>query len=271
MGLFDVIDDIAERQIIKTDTGDNRIFGVVIGRVTKNYSDSMPGRVCVSIQTRDAEANVLKWARVAMPYAGDSWGIYFLPEVGDQVLLAFEQGNIERPYVIGCVGQKADDFLKKSKDEHNKNKRIVSKHGNTFQILDAEQGEGTEDKIEIFTADEAHSVTIDNKAKNIEIKDKDGKAKITMATQNGDITVHGDQKVTLQAGDTVSITMNASNGTITVNCKTFTVSATEKVSIEAQGGQAILTGKGTTVESMASLNLKANGMTKIEGKPVKVG
>ena len=162
MGLFDVIDDIAERQIIKTDTGDNRIFGVVIGRVTKNYSDSMPGRVCVSIQTRDAEANVLKWARVAMPYAGDSWGIYFLPEVGDQVLLAFEQGNIERPYVIGCVGQKADDFLKKSKDEHNKNKRIVSKHGNTFQILDAEQGEGTEDKIEIFTADEAHSVTIDN-------------------------------------------------------------------------------------------------------------
>ena len=35
MGLFDVIDDIAEKQVMKTDTGDNRIFGVVVGRIAK--------------------------------------------------------------------------------------------------------------------------------------------------------------------------------------------------------------------------------------------
>ena len=103
MGLFDVIDEITEKQIVKTETGDNRIFGVMTGIVAKNYDKDMPGRICVTIPVRDNDANELKWARMVMPSSGKSWGHYFLPEVGDQVLLVFEQGNIEKPYVIGCI------------------------------------------------------------------------------------------------------------------------------------------------------------------------
>ena len=91
MALFDVIDEIAEKQVLKTETGDNRIFGIVVGQVVKNYDKDMPGRVCVSIFTRDKEANELKWARVAMPSSGSKWGHYFLPEVGDHVLVCFDQ------------------------------------------------------------------------------------------------------------------------------------------------------------------------------------
>ena len=121
MGLFDVIDQIAENQIMKTETGDNRIFGVMVGTVAKNYDQDMPGRVCVTIPVRDEEANELKWARVAMPSQGKNWGIYFQPEIGDQVLLAFEQGNIEKPYVIGCVPKDSNAFLKKAYDKDNTN------------------------------------------------------------------------------------------------------------------------------------------------------
>ena len=53
MALFDVIDEIAEKQVLKTETGDNRIFGIVVGQVVKTYDKDMPGRVCVSIFTRD--------------------------------------------------------------------------------------------------------------------------------------------------------------------------------------------------------------------------
>ena len=60
MGLFDVIDQIAENQIMKTETGDNRIFGVVVGVVAKNYDKDMPGRVCVTIPVRDKDANELQ-------------------------------------------------------------------------------------------------------------------------------------------------------------------------------------------------------------------
>ncbi len=63
MGLFDVIDDIAEKQVMKTDTGDNRIFGVVIGQIAKNYDKDMPGRVCVCVPVRDEDANELQWAQ----------------------------------------------------------------------------------------------------------------------------------------------------------------------------------------------------------------
>ena len=43
MGLFDIIDDIAEKQTTKTETGDNRVLGVVIGTVAQNYDNTMPG------------------------------------------------------------------------------------------------------------------------------------------------------------------------------------------------------------------------------------
>ena len=80
MGLYDIIDEITERQVTKTETGDNRIWGVMVGIVAKNYdpnsaaaggtssgTDAMDGRVCVTIPTRDKDANELRWARVAMP------------------------------------------------------------------------------------------------------------------------------------------------------------------------------------------------------------
>ena len=103
MALYDIMDEIAAKQILKTDTGDNRIFGVIVATVVNNYDEKQPGRVCIQIPVRDKEANELKWARVAMPSSGEKWGSYFLPEVGDQVLVTFEQGNIEKPYIIGRI------------------------------------------------------------------------------------------------------------------------------------------------------------------------
>ena len=91
MGLYDIMDEIATKQVTKSEMGDNRLLGVVVGIVVNNYNEKMPGRVCVQIPVRDDKANELKWARVAMLSGGKEWGHYFLPEVGDQVLLVFEQ------------------------------------------------------------------------------------------------------------------------------------------------------------------------------------
>ena len=74
MALFDIFDEISEKQIMKTEVGDQRIFGAVIGIVALNYSDLMPGRLCVTIPVRDDQANKLKWAKMAFPYTGAKWG-----------------------------------------------------------------------------------------------------------------------------------------------------------------------------------------------------
>ena len=70
MGLYDIMDEIAAKQVTKSETGDNRILGVVVGIVAKNYDQSMPGRICVQVPVRDDEANELQWARLAMPSSG---------------------------------------------------------------------------------------------------------------------------------------------------------------------------------------------------------
>ena len=78
MALFDIFDEISEKQATKTELGDQRIFGAIVGVVAENYSEEMPGRLCVNILTRDENANQLKWAKMAFPYIGEKYGSYFL-------------------------------------------------------------------------------------------------------------------------------------------------------------------------------------------------
>ena len=103
MGFYDIMDEIAAKQVLKTETGDNRMFGVTVGVVAKNYDKDMPGRVCVRVPVREENANELKWARVAMPSGGKKWGHYFLPEVGDLSLIHifFHRMNIKDTAVPG--------------------------------------------------------------------------------------------------------------------------------------------------------------------------
>ena len=58
------------------------------------------------------------------------------------MLLAFEQGNIEKPYVIGCIPKDSDQILKKSVDEDNQYKKIVTRNGNTLYFEDNKEGDG---------------------------------------------------------------------------------------------------------------------------------
>ena len=111
MPFFDIVDDVAKHQIDKTDMGDNRIMGVLVCTVVKNYDKDYQGFVQVNITTRDYQESRLVWARMALNYGGQKWGEYFIPEIGDQVLVVFEQGNIDRPFVIGAVPKTNSNFM----------------------------------------------------------------------------------------------------------------------------------------------------------------
>lgn len=270
MAIFDIFEEVSEKSVTKSETGDNRILGVVVGEVVKNYSEQMPGRVCVSIHVRDKDANVLKWARVSQPSSGEKWGMYFLPEIGDQVLLVFDQGIIDRPYVIGCIPKDKHEFLRKAKDEHNTHKKITTRHGSTILFEDVSEGDGEKDVIRIHTPDQAHEVTLDNDKKKITIQDKEKKTQIEMASEKGNITVKAEGKLTLKAGDNITVVMNGTNGKITVNCSDLTVQSTGKLILDG-GGKAQLSGASVKVESQASLSLSAPGMATLSGKPVRLG
>ncbi|MBQ8147913.1 MAG: hypothetical protein IJ040_03885 [Lachnospiraceae bacterium] len=270
MALFDIIDEITEKQIVKTETGDNRIFGVVIGIVTDNYDVAMKGRVCVNIPVRDVNANNLKWARVAMPSSGKKWGHYFLPEIGDQVLVAFEQGNIEKPYIIGCVPRSNDRFLTQSVDEKNELKRIVTKNGNTLEFKDAAEGEGTKDVISMYTPKNEHQIILDNEKKKILISDKKGDNCIDIRSEAGKMIVRAKENLTVEVGDSIKITMNASTGTVKLDCKKLKVEASEGTNVETSGNMKF-SGGNVGISASAALKAESSGTTNISGAAVTIG
>ena len=273
MAIFDIFEEVSEKTVLKTDTGDNRIFGVVVGEVVKNYDDNFPGRICVQVHTRDEDANELKWARMAMPSGGSEWGHYFLPEIGDQVLVVFEEGIIDRPYVIGCVQKTSDKFLSKSSDKYNQHKRIVTRHGSAMEfedVSDERGGDGTKDKINIYTADKGHSISLDNEKKLIEIKDKDGNASIQMKTENGDITINAARKMTVKVGDNITVALNGESGKLTLKCQDLSVETTGKTVVSASGKMS-LSGSQFEANSQAGVKISGSGLTQIGGATIKIG
>lgn len=272
MGLFDIMSDISMNQITKTDTGDNRIFGVLVGSVIKNYDQNMPGRVCVTIPLRDAEANEIQWARMAMPSSGPGYGHYFLPEIGDQVLLVFENGNIEKPYVIGCVPKAADTFVKKSSNEKNTIKQIMTKHGSTIRFDDADgdgTDEGQKDKITIKTPQDGFQLIFDNEKKTVTLTDKEKENQIIMNSEKGLIDIRCKKELKITVGDDAVTVDLKDNGNATLKCKKFEAQADNDILLQA-GANAQFTGKLTTLEGSSKLDVKSSGVVKVEAQMVQL-
>ena len=270
MAIFDIVSEVAQRSVQKSESGDERIFGILLGEVTDNYNIEMPGRVCVMVHAREAGNNVLEWVRVAQPSSGSEWGHYFVPEVGDQVLVAFDQGIIDKPYIIGCIPKDSNKFLKKSVDAHNKFKKIITKNGNTLEFTDGESEDGSMDKISIYTPDKAHELTLDNKGHKITLADSGNNASIKMNTMTGNIEINANTKLTIKVGETISVTMNGTSGQITIKATGISADATGKMILKG-GGKAELTGATVDVTAQGKESLSASGLVKVSGKPIKLG
>ncbi len=79
-----------------------RFYGVVTGRVIDIVDEMQLGRVQVQLPFID-DIDLSPWARIAVPMSGVLCGVAFLPQVGDEVLVAFEHGDVDVPYVIGSL------------------------------------------------------------------------------------------------------------------------------------------------------------------------
>lgn len=79
-----------------------KIYGVMTGRVINDLDPLMLGRVQVQLPAIDS-IDLSPWARVAVLMAGPLHGTYMIPNIGDEVLVAFEQGDVNAPYVIGSL------------------------------------------------------------------------------------------------------------------------------------------------------------------------
>ena len=82
--------------------------GPMTAEVVETAADpAKMGRVRVAYRWQTGDS-ATTWARLATPHAGNARGFMFLPEVGDEMLVMFEQGDVNHPYVIGAVWNGSD-------------------------------------------------------------------------------------------------------------------------------------------------------------------
>jgi hypothetical protein len=79
-----------------------KFYGVTVGRVINPLDPLTLGRLQVQLPFIDS-LDLMPWARVAVPMAGQFSGFYCLPKIGDEVLVAFEHGDVNAPYIIGSL------------------------------------------------------------------------------------------------------------------------------------------------------------------------
>lgn len=111
--------------------------GVAVGIVTDVDDPEELGRVRLEFPWRDAD-DTSDWARIATPMAGPEAGLYMAPEPGDEVLVAFADGDIQHPYVIGGLWNGED--RPPAGDGGPAARTIRSRTGHEVVLDDDEQG-----------------------------------------------------------------------------------------------------------------------------------
>jgi uncharacterized protein involved in type VI secretion and phage assembly len=186
----------------------DRFFGVVVGVVTNNQDPENMHRVKVRFPwlSNDVESN---WARVASPMAGHDRGVYCLPEVDDEVLVAFEHGRVDHPYVLGSLWNGKDAPPESNDNGENDHRTIKSRSGHIVRLNDAAGSETIEiidksgdNRIIVNTAQ--NSITIEAKS-DIMIRSATGK--LTMEA-NG-IEIKSQAGITAQAALSMDLKANA--------------------------------------------------------------
>lgn len=213
MNLFDVLS-------VDKGASATRISGVVVGVVTNTQDPAGLGRVKVKFPWL-SESEESSWARVATPMAGKGRGFYFLPEVEDEVLLAFEQGDARFPYVLGALWNGQDKPPEKNENGENNIRAIKSRSGHVIRLNDTDG----EEKIEIL--------------------DKSGKNTIVIDTAKNTITLTSEKDITL----------SASKGTIKLDAQKIEIKSSAETKIEAGAGMDVkATGTMNVKGAMVNIN-----------------
>lgn len=176
---------------------DRHIYGVVVGIVTSNHDPEGRGRVKIAFPWRGVKDESY-WARIASPMAGNGRGMVFLPEVDDEVLVAFEQGDVDCPYVVGALWNGIDKPPETNSDGKNNVRKITSRSGH--EVIFNDDATGKKEKIEIHTKS-GHKIVLDDGAgaEKIEIADKTGSNSILIDSVQNSIAINSSMKLTIKA------------------------------------------------------------------------
>lgn len=207
--------------------------------VTDNHDPKGLGRVRVKFHWMNG-AEKTPWVRVTSPHGGGGKGMFFIPEVGEEVIVGFEGDSPIKPYIIGTVyhGKAGNTFSNGGNDV----KALQTRSGNKVIMNDADGSVFVEDK-------DGNSMLIDG-AGNITVK------------SNNTVTIDATNEITLK---TKKITMQAEEEII-MNSKVLDGEFTETSTIYGKNENNVLSKTAVNVGSDNKVNISGDVEVDIYGK-----
>lgn len=197
-------------------------YGVYPALVTDIRDPDGQGRVKITLPwVSDTEsARFEAWARIAVLMAGNNRGTWFIPDVNDEVLVAFEGSNVRKPYVIGMLWNGSDKSPESMDGAGNNYKKVICSRNGVKVTLDDQNGQ---ESCKIETPG-GQSVTLKDGPGSVEIVDSNGNS---VKLETSGITVTASAKVTVNASQVqvsagmVSVDAGMSSFSGVVKCDTL--------------------------------------------------
>jgi phage protein D/phage baseplate assembly protein gpV len=222
------------------------IRGVVPGVVTNLNDPENLGRIKVKYDWLGDNIES-DWIRVVSPMGGSGRGFFYLPEVNDEVLLAFEHGDIHHPYMIGTLWNSKD----KPPSANNQvvgsgkvNQRILKSRTGHIVILDDTQG-----------------------SEQIVIRDKTGKNEMVIDSAKNSMAIKVDGDFTVEAKG--KITLNSTQDMTLESKKNMTLESTSNGKFKAGSGLNLETNGNGTVKG-TQLTVEGSARSELKGATVSV-
>jgi uncharacterized protein involved in type VI secretion and phage assembly len=200
------------------------VYGVTLGIVTDIDDTKNLGRVKLRFPWLSNRVESA-WARIATPWGGQRRGSYFLPEVEDEVLVAFRHGDLSYPYVLGFVWSEKDP---PPEETPKANRRELRSKRDSQLVFDDTEGK---ESLTMRTRN-GYLVSVDEGAKRVRVSEPGSQLEITISGGSGGQP--GSISITAQSGD---IKLKAPAGKVSVEGSSVDVKAT---------GQLLL--KGSSVQ-----------------------
>lgn len=224
------------------------IEGLQIGVVKKLDEDpSGQSRIQVSVPILQAEAEGV-WARLANFYASNNFGAFFIPEIGDEVVLGYLNNDPSNPVVLGSL------YSSKQKPPYD-----LTADNFTKAVV-------TKSQLKIEFDDDKKITTIITPGENKVVLSDDGKS-ILMQDQNGNKIELNENGIILDSSKDVSI---SAKGKITLDA-VGEIGMSSKADVKGEGMNINFNAKvGLVAKGSASAELSASGQTTVKGAMVMI-
>jgi len=220
--------------------------------VVENTDPDGMARIQVQFPWQKPTGETTPFIRVVTPHGGGDKGFHFIPEIGEEVLVGFEGGNAERPYMMGSLyngSGKAEGF----KSDANDIKAMQSRSGNKMVFNDAAGSvQITDSGTASMLMDGAGNLGVNANATHTTTVGEE--ASIFKMDENGNITLDGKESLKISIGESTLEMLK--DGTVKINGKQISIN-----------GEEIIVGGSSKTEISAPNNHIA-GITKIDGGDV---